>query len=697
MNNLLDEFRSTSITWDKATRRIYSPITANASDSNGRKLNIQVVNSGQVENLTGATLHLYWETKDKLHDGLDAFDASDISKGEFELFYTTGMLSNVGELNATLVLVDSTGKVVSDWFKITVTRGINEGAIQSENSFSSLTQALIDISNLEQNYAPRLNDLTAQLQHKIEKGENESITWGMIDQHFREQVTGGNTAVVGIDSVNTVNIVEKAVTLQKIDKSVDDLIGIVKYTPIWKIGQFQAGGINELAKVAMVDTQYYDLETDLNINFKNNGEMHFIVAYYTNDLIFTGVYTPYHEQSVSVPKQANRKVRISPKYKDNRIITEENRKILGEAITVYRNTDKSNEVINARLKKIEGGIDIPLYWQSHLTNKINTINNLQDEAGYEGTSFLFITDVHWNDNAQKSPELVKKVMEECQIPYLIDGGDLTANPLGVSKNKHIEELLSVKERLYLSGRVLRALGNHDDNSINNKYSMAVNDKELYNLLYRENLIQPNIVSGSTGAYHYVDNPVQKIRYIILNAIDIPYIEMSSDGLKYKGMENWVFRQNQIDWFADVALHTPSNDYSVVVCSHVPINQGLVVNDHIMMNILQAYQDGGVYSGSSSVGTDFEVTKSVDFTSNGGNVICWIAGHNHVDRFITMPEHITFNQVLTLNDSLNVQPQMPTKTRGTVTEQAFDVFTINKESRTVNITRVGAGSDRSFSY
>lgn len=164
---MLDEFRSTSITWDKATRRIYSPITANASDSNGRKLNIQVVNSGQVENLTGATLHLYWETKDKVHDGLDAFTASDISKGEFELFYTTGMLSNVGELNATLVLVDNTGKVVSDWFKITVTRGINEGAIESENSFSSLTQALIDISNLEQNYAPRLNDLTAQLQQSM--------------------------------------------------------------------------------------------------------------------------------------------------------------------------------------------------------------------------------------------------------------------------------------------------------------------------------------------------------------------------------------------------------------------------------------------------------------------------------------------------------------------------------------------------
>ena len=178
---MLDEFRSTNITWDKATRRIYSPITANESDYNGRKLNVQVVNSGQVDNLTGATLHLYWETKDRAQRGLDAFKASDISKGEFEIFYTTGMLSNVGELDATLVLVDTTGKVVSDWFKITVTRGINESAIESENSFSSLTQALIDISNLEQNYAPRLNDLTAQLAQTMSQEEFDSWVATILD------------------------------------------------------------------------------------------------------------------------------------------------------------------------------------------------------------------------------------------------------------------------------------------------------------------------------------------------------------------------------------------------------------------------------------------------------------------------------------------------------------------------------------
>ena len=215
---MLDEFRSTYITWDKATSRIYSPVTANESDENGRKLVVQIVNSGKVEDLTGATLHLYWETRDKVHDGLDVFKAVDLEKGEFELSYTTGMLSNHGVLNANLVLIYTVGRVVSERFKITVTEGIDNDAIQSENSFSSLTQALIDVSNLEQNYAPRLNDLTAQLQQTEQELSSQladKADKSQVGAPTQEQVSAWlsanpqATTTVQDDSITSAKLTEK--------------------------------------------------------------------------------------------------------------------------------------------------------------------------------------------------------------------------------------------------------------------------------------------------------------------------------------------------------------------------------------------------------------------------------------------------------------------------------------------------------
>ena len=161
---MLDKFRENPITWDKASRKVYEPLRASAGDNKGRKLFVQIVNDGVVENLSGASLSLFWETKDKANNGLDAFKTVNAEKGEFEIYYTTGMLSNEGTLNANLVLVDANGRVVSEPFTITVFKGIDDDAIQSSDSFTALTQALIDVSNLEQNFTPILHGITTQLQ-----------------------------------------------------------------------------------------------------------------------------------------------------------------------------------------------------------------------------------------------------------------------------------------------------------------------------------------------------------------------------------------------------------------------------------------------------------------------------------------------------------------------------------------------------
>jgi hypothetical protein len=63
----------------------------------------------------------------------------------------------------------------------------------------------------------RLEDLSSSLAQKLTKGEGGSVTWAMAAQDFREQITGGNTAVVGVNAVLKENIVNGAVAPEKTD------------------------------------------------------------------------------------------------------------------------------------------------------------------------------------------------------------------------------------------------------------------------------------------------------------------------------------------------------------------------------------------------------------------------------------------------------------------------------------------------
>ena len=161
---MLDNFSTQQITWNKANNRVYSPIKANSGDTNGRTLEVQILNGGTVEDLTGKSVNLAWRTKDGAFNGLDVFEAVDATKGIFKIKYTTGMLSNVGMLSASIVIIGTNERIESSSFVIIVERSnVNDASVQSENSFTTLTAALVRVEGLEGSYAPRLDSLDAQL------------------------------------------------------------------------------------------------------------------------------------------------------------------------------------------------------------------------------------------------------------------------------------------------------------------------------------------------------------------------------------------------------------------------------------------------------------------------------------------------------------------------------------------------------
>ena len=238
---------------------MFEVFQASSGDTNGRKLGVQVLDDGLVVDLTNVQLYLAWEARNKKESSLDRFKVIDGSKGLFEIFYTTEMLSNKGNVTASLVLVDSVGRIESDAFNIMIKRSlVDDESIESENSFTALTEALIQINKyqsdidgikqdlvdesnqlittekaqldalqldyadraetLEETYAPKLTEVTAQLVQTNNLKADKNTVWSMahMGQDIKTAMTGGSVAVVGENAVLEDNIVDGQVTPEKL-------------------------------------------------------------------------------------------------------------------------------------------------------------------------------------------------------------------------------------------------------------------------------------------------------------------------------------------------------------------------------------------------------------------------------------------------------------------------------------------------
>ena len=206
------------------------------------------------------------------------------------------------------------------------------------------------------------------------------------------------------------------------------------------------------------------------------------------------------------------------------------------------------------------------------------------------------------------------------------------------------------------------------------------------------------VFGPTATYYYVDDKFHKMRYVVLNSHDIPSDERNEKGLpRYDRFRTTAVRQKQMEWFANVALDVPSAGWTVTLCTHENLAKGLeFYGGEIITGILNAFKNHTKFEGKTNIGKpEFEVEISVDFIGKGGDFTAWVCGHFH-DSVIEVIDGI--NNISTLNDSLHKPAESPYERKiGTLSEHAFDIFTVDKKKRKIFITRIGAGVDREVEY
>ena len=176
MSILSDEFYYQPIRIDTINTRVFADLIAKEGDANGRGLLLTLTENGLMKDTTGITLILKWEHTSVGNQGLDNFEAVDPSKGLYKITYPTEML-NRGKVNAFIQILDGGKNAGSRNIEITVDRGVGDDtAIASSDSFTALAQALIDVTNLESTYAPRLLAAEQQLADKADESALLSLS-----------------------------------------------------------------------------------------------------------------------------------------------------------------------------------------------------------------------------------------------------------------------------------------------------------------------------------------------------------------------------------------------------------------------------------------------------------------------------------------------------------------------------------------
>lgn len=297
---------------------------------------------------------------------------------------------------------------------------------------------------------------------------------------------------------------------------------------------------------------------------------------------------------------------------------------------------------------------IPAYYleNGYITNKINTIRDLIEDSNGNYDAFIFCTDQHWTLNAKNSPDLIAYIMRNIKMPRLFMGGDYGS---GIN----LQAINAFRDAF--DGLIYDVVGNHeyqkyfewndDDTSLNVTGTMI--------WAYLNGKMTDCVIGDASRNYYYVDNTVQKMRYIILSN----FAEGTTTPV-------YQFEQTQIDWFDDVLSNMPDG-YTAVIFIHAissvnhetgELTKNYAFND--VQTVVDNY-DGkvaGIFGGH----THFDGLGATD-----GGVPVFVTTCDKYKPYVGDDDYLT-----------------DIRTLGTITEQAFDVVVIDKTNRKVTAVRIG---------
>ena len=338
---------------------------------------------------------------------------------------------------------------------------------------------------------------------------------------------------------------------------------------------------------------------------------------------------------------------------------------------------------------------VPSYWQEAVDAAVTKITANQDAGGMDCVTFALFSDMHavpdsTTPNSGHTGNLTAAVMDACGVPFAVCCGDVCRTD-AESEAAVRESVAAGAKNLRPIGarRLLQALGDQDGSYGTAQMSAGA----LFGAIFRSQAEDERRHFGGDGSYFYIDYPAAKIRLIVLNSCwtDGDHLRTASFG----------YGNTQLNWLADTALSLTEDGWCIALFAHVPpvaAYSAQIRDLTVLRGILAAFLNKTGYTGTAGTAGEWDyVSVSCNFTGkHGGEIVGFFCGHSHGDGIVSDETDYPIVTITSDANSLGADSEV-VRTVGTAAEHAVDFVTVNRLAKTVKLTRLGAGADRSYTY
>lgn len=360
---------------------------------------------------------------------------------------------------------------------------------------------------------------------------------------------------------------------------------------------------------------------------------------------------------------------------------------------------------------VKAGEYVSASWHEEVVKTIADVQAIRAGSNGNLVQFLYNSDIHLGVEGLNRAYLndIGKVsagvMQACNIAFFMNTGDTTTQSSGHALDDLRPNMTAALELLepIPQSNILLTVGNHDGATGSKEvdgetvyYCYQFNNKQRADVYFGWQQKDTERHFAQDGTYFYLDDPETQTRFIMANSFWELY-EGQEDGFA-RGRQNSffhnpIFGQAQFDWLVDEALNVPEG-YSVIIGTH---NATASRDSELFKGIINAYANKTTYSGFyEGVGEWQSSSVSADFSQAKGELIAIFQGHNHKDEIDTTTFAVPCITITTAGTDVRDEPKEE-RVYNTSTATAVDVVTIDKDTRTIYLHRLGVGKDRQVTY